>query len=115
MVRLAIRNRSKETRRRHMANTTEEIDTDRLIADPRAIDQLNQSVIKEFRANHGKVGGPMEGMPVLLLTMAGAKMGRTLVRPLCSSSDGDRLVLITSYGGAQDSCPSITILLQIQS
>ena len=36
-------------------------DTDRLIADPRAIDELNQSVIKEFRANQGKVGGPMEG------------------------------------------------------
>jgi hypothetical protein len=58
-----------------MANTPEEIDTDRLIADPRAIDQINQSVIKEFRANQSKVGSPMEGMPVLLLTMTGAKTG----------------------------------------
>ena len=40
-------------------------DTERLIGDSRAIDELNQSVIKEFRANQGKVGGPMEGMPVL--------------------------------------------------
>jgi len=58
-------------------------DTDRLIADPRAIDELNQAVIKEFRANQGKVGGPMEAMPVLLLTMTDAKTGRTLPgRPL---------------------------------
>ena len=88
-----------------MANTREEIDTDKLIADPRAIDELNQSVIKEFRANQGKVGGPMEGMPVLLLTMTGAKTGRTLVRPLCYSRDGDRIVIIASYGGAPRNPP----------
>jgi deazaflavin-dependent oxidoreductase (nitroreductase family) len=88
-----------------MANTPEEIDTDRLIADPRAIDQLNQSVIKEFRANHGKVGELMEGMSVLLLTMTGAKTGRTLLRPLCYSRDGDRLVIIASYGGAPRNPP----------
>jgi hypothetical protein len=56
-----------------MANTPETIDTDKLVADPQAIDQLNQSVIKEFRENQGKVGGPMAGMPILLLTMTGAK------------------------------------------
>ena len=100
-----------------MTNTPEQIstalarelvrdgDTDRLIADPRAIDELNQSVIKEFRANQGKVGGPMEAMPVLLLTMTGAKTGRTLVRPLCYARDGDRLVIIGSYGGAPRNPP----------
>ena len=100
-----------------MANTPEQMstaqareivldgDTDRLIADPRAIDELNQSIIKEFRANQGKVGFPMEGMPVLLLTMTGAKTGRTLVRPLCYSRDGERLVIIASYGGAPRNPP----------
>src|SRR5271163_830045 len=88
-----------------MANTPERIDADRLIADPRAVDELNQSVIKEFRANQGNVGGPMEGMPVLLLTMTGAKTGRTLVRPLCYSRDGDRIVIIASYGGAPGNPP----------
>jgi len=88
-----------------MANTPEGIDTDRLVADPRAIDELNQSVIKEFRTNQGKVGGPMEGMPILLLTMTGAKTGRTLVRPLCYSRDGDRIVIIASYGGAPRNPP----------
>jgi deazaflavin-dependent oxidoreductase (nitroreductase family) len=88
-----------------MANTLEGIDTDRLVADPRAIDELNQSVIEEFRLNQGKVGGPMEGMPILLLTMTGAKTGRTLVRPLCYSRDGDRIVIIASYGGAPRNPP----------
>jgi len=86
-------------------NTPEGIDTERLIADPRAIDELNQNVIKEFRANQGKVGGPMESMPILLLTMTGAKTGRTLVRPLCYSRDGDRIVVIASYGGAPHNPP----------
>ena len=80
-------------------------DTDRLIANPQAVDELNQSVIAEFRANQGKVGGPMEGWLVLLLTMTGAKTGRTLVRPLCYSRDGDRLVIIASYGGAPQNPP----------
>ncbi len=80
-------------------------DTDRLIGNPRAIDELNQSVIEEFHANQGKVGGPLAGMPVLLLTMTGAKSGRTLVRPLCYSRDGERLVIIASYGGAPQNPP----------
>ena len=88
-----------------MANIPETIDTDRLVADPRAIDELNQSVIKEFRANQGKVGGQMAGMPILLLTMTGAKTGRTLLRPLCYSRDGDRIVIIASYGGASRNPP----------
>ncbi len=88
-----------------MANIPEGIDTDRLVADPRAIDELNQSVIKEFRANQGKVSGPMQGMPILLLTMTGAKTGRTLLRPLCYSRDGDRIVIIASYGGAPRNPP----------
>jgi deazaflavin-dependent oxidoreductase (nitroreductase family) len=100
-----------------MANTPEKMsierareivtdgNTERLIADPRAIDELNQSIIQKFRANQGKVAFPEEGMPVLLLTMTGARTGRTLVRPLCYSRDGDRLVIIASYGGAPRNPP----------
>jgi deazaflavin-dependent oxidoreductase (nitroreductase family) len=47
----------------------------------------------------------MEGMPVLLLTMTGAKTGQTLVRPLCYSRDGDLIVIIASYGGAPRNPP----------
>jgi F420H(2)-dependent quinone reductase len=77
-----------------MADSMNEVDVDRLLSDPRAMDELNQAVIKEFRANKGKVSGPMEGMPVLLVTMTGAKTGRTLTRPLCYSRDGDRIVIV---------------------
>src|ERR1700687_569039 len=69
------------------------------------MDELNQAVISEFRANRGKASGPMEGMPILLLTMTGAKTGRTLIRPLCYSRDGDRIVIIASYGGAPRNPP----------
>jgi deazaflavin-dependent oxidoreductase (nitroreductase family) len=88
-----------------MADRISEVDTDRLISDPRAMDELNQAAIREFRANGGKVGGPMEGMPILLVTMTGAKTGRTLTRPLCYSRDGDRLIIIASYGGAPRNPP----------
>jgi len=80
-------------------------DPDKLRDDPRAVDALNQSVIAEFRANQGRVGGPLEGWPMLLLTMTGAKTGRTLVRPMCYSRDGDRIVVIASYGGAPNNPP----------
>src|SRR5229473_1591703 len=81
------------------------MDADRLVADPHAMDELNQAVISEFRANRGKVSGPMEGTPILLLTMTGAKTGRTLIRPLCYSRDADRIVIIASYRGAPRNPP----------
>jgi deazaflavin-dependent oxidoreductase (nitroreductase family) len=79
--------------------------TDRLHENPHAVEILNQSVIEEFRANQGRVSGPLEGWPVLLLTMIGAKTGRTLVRPVCYSRDGDRQVVIASQGGAPHNPP----------
>ena len=32
------------------------------------MEDFNRAVIEEFRANEGKVSGPFEGAPVLLLT-----------------------------------------------
>jgi len=78
---------------------------ERVANDPKVIDEVNQRVIKEFRANQGKVGGMFEGMPVLLMTMTGAKTGRTLVRPVCYTRDGDAIVIIASYGGAPHNPP----------
>jgi hypothetical protein len=43
-----------------MANPNDEAGVDRLVADARAMDKLNQSVIAEFRANGGRVGGDLE-------------------------------------------------------
>src|SRR5713101_7366070 len=64
------------------------------------LNDFNQQVISEFRAHQGKVGGQLANMPVLLLTMTGAKSGRTLTRPLVYTTDGDRLVVIASFAGA---------------
>ena len=67
--------------------------------------EFNEKVIREFRANEGKVGGQMANMPVLLLTVTGAKTGRKLTRPLVYTRDGDRIVVIASFAGAPTSPP----------
>lgn len=60
----------------------------------------NTQVIEEFRSNHGKVGGPFEGAPVLLLTSTGAKTGKQRTSPVMYLQDGDRLLVFASKAGA---------------
>ncbi len=60
----------------------------------------NKSVIDEFRANAGKVGGRFAGRTLLLLHTIGAKSGQERVNPVAYVRDGDRLVIIASKGGA---------------
>lgn len=60
----------------------------------------NSSIISEFRANDGKVGGMFEGIPLLLLHSKGAKSGAERVNPLAYQVDGDALVVFASKGGA---------------
>ena len=60
----------------------------------------NEKVIDEFRANEGKVGGPFENLPLLLLHTTGAKSGKERVNPLAYQADGDRVVVFASKGGA---------------
>jgi deazaflavin-dependent oxidoreductase (nitroreductase family) len=61
---------------------------------------FNENIINEFRANAGKVGGPFEGAPMILLTSKGAKSGRPHTTPLVYMPDGDRVVVFASMGGA---------------
>jgi len=63
---------------------------------------INKQVIEEFRANDGKVSGQLEGLPVVLVTMTGAKSGRKLCSPLVYSTDNDDVVIIASKGGAPE-------------
>lgn len=60
---------------------------------------FNQKVISEFRAKQGKVGGRYADIPLLLLTTTGAKSSKTYTKPLAYTKDGDRLVVIASFGG----------------
>ena len=64
------------------------------------VKDFNAQVIDEFRANHGKVGGPFEGAPVLLLTTTGAKSGKPRTSPVMYLPDGDRLLVFASKAGA---------------
>ncbi len=60
----------------------------------------NKSTIDEFRANSGKVGGLFAGKTLLLLHTIGAKSEQERINPVAYVTDGDRLVIIASKGGA---------------
>jgi deazaflavin-dependent oxidoreductase (nitroreductase family) len=60
----------------------------------------NSKIIEEFHANGGKVGGPFEGTPLLLLTTTGAKSGQRRTTPLVYMPDGDRMIIFASKAGA---------------
>ncbi len=60
----------------------------------------NQQIIDEFRANAGKVGGRFANNTLLILHTIGAKSGQEHVNPAAYIRDGDRLVIIASKGGA---------------
>jgi deazaflavin-dependent oxidoreductase (nitroreductase family) len=61
---------------------------------------FNTGVIEEFRANHGKVGGPFEGNEIMLLTTIGAKSGKKRVNPLVYTKSEKGIVIIASKGGS---------------
>jgi deazaflavin-dependent oxidoreductase (nitroreductase family) len=64
---------------------------------------FNQQVIDEFRANHGKVGGPFEGAPMVLLHHRGRKSGAPRVSPLmylADESDHATIYVFASKAGA---------------
>lgn len=65
-------------------------------------DDWNQQVIAEFRENDGKVGGPFEGSPMVLLHHFGAKTGTERVTPLMAQVEGDRTFIFASKAGAPD-------------
>jgi deazaflavin-dependent oxidoreductase (nitroreductase family) len=64
------------------------------------LNNWNQATIAEFRAHAGKVSGRFAGRTLLLLHTIGAKSGQERVNPVAYVSDGDRLVIIASKGGA---------------
>ncbi|MEU6122366.1 nitroreductase family deazaflavin-dependent oxidoreductase [Streptomyces sp. NPDC047123] len=60
---------------------------------------FNQSVVDEFRARGGQVGGPFEGGDLLLLTTTGARSGKRHTTPLGFVRDGDLLLVVGSNLG----------------
>jgi deazaflavin-dependent oxidoreductase (nitroreductase family) len=64
------------------------------------MDAFNAEIVKEFRSNGGKVGGPFEGATLLLLTTTGAKSGKPRLSPLAYFTIDDKMVIIGSKAGA---------------
>lgn len=68
--------------------------------DNKEIRDFNRSIIDEFRANNGVVGGPFSNVPLLLLTTIGRKTGLERVNPLAYLSEGECYIIIASFAGA---------------
>ncbi|WP_030167132.1 MULTISPECIES: nitroreductase/quinone reductase family protein [Actinomycetes] len=63
---------------------------------------FNDEIIKEFRANHGKVGGNFEGAPLLLLHHKGIKSGKQYVTPLVYLPKDEVSYIFASAAGADE-------------
>lgn len=68
--------------------------------DKAAFDEMNRTVIDEFRANGGRAGGIFEGKPLVLLHHIGAKSGTERIAPLVYLPDNGRVYIFASKGGA---------------
>jgi deazaflavin-dependent oxidoreductase (nitroreductase family) len=60
--------------------------------------RTNEPLIAEFRSSGGHP--KRRKWPLLLLTTVGVRSGKPLVTPLYYTTDGDRFVVVASYGGA---------------
>lgn len=64
------------------------------------VSDWNNKIIEEFRQNEGRVGGPFQGAPLLLLTTTGAKSGQKRIAPLMYRQEGDDQIVFGSKQGA---------------
>ena len=81
-------------------NTTRKKEED--MSDLSGRSAFNTSIIEEFRANEGKVGGQFEDSPLILIHHVGAKTGTERVTPVsCFPQPDGRFVILASNGGAR--------------
>lgn len=64
------------------------------------VNEMNRRIIAEFRENAGKVGGPFEGAPMVLLHTVGAKSGAERINPLVCQPLEEGWAIFASKGGA---------------
>ena len=63
----------------------------------------NQGIITEFRANEGRVGGPFDGAPMILVHHVGRTSGKQYTTPLVylpGEGGDDSIYIFASKGGA---------------
>ncbi|HVQ51961.1 MAG TPA: nitroreductase family deazaflavin-dependent oxidoreductase [Mycobacterium sp.] len=61
---------------------------------------FNERNIAEFRSNHGRVSGPFDGAPIVLLHTVGARSGEPRINIMMYLADGDRYLVFASNAGA---------------
>ena len=66
------------------------------------LNDWNQGVITEFRANEGRVGGPFAGAPMILVHHVGRTSGKEYISPLVylPGEDDDSMYIFGSKAGA---------------
>jgi deazaflavin-dependent oxidoreductase (nitroreductase family) len=69
------------------------------VPDAETMKAFNTSIVDEFRANGGVVGGPFEGATLLLLTTTGAKSGQPRLAPLAYLTIHGKMFIIGSKAG----------------
>ena len=68
---------------------------------PGGASDFNTTIIEEFRANQGRVGGPWAGTTLIIIHHIGARSGTERVTPLGYFSQGDgRFAIVASNGGS---------------
>jgi deazaflavin-dependent oxidoreductase (nitroreductase family) len=70
-----------------------------LTEDPASWHAWNKTIVDEFRANDGKVGGQFEGATLLLLHTTGAKSGQARMAPLAYLTIDGRTIIVGSKAG----------------
>jgi deazaflavin-dependent oxidoreductase (nitroreductase family) len=88
-----------------VASTLEGVDLGGSVIDDErtTMNDFNDRTIAEFRANGGRVGGPFEGAPLVLLHHVGRRSGASQVSPvmyLADETDPASIYVFASMGGA---------------
>jgi deazaflavin-dependent oxidoreductase (nitroreductase family) len=71
-----------------------------------AAGDYNSAIIREFRANQGRVGGPWEGFTLILIHHLGARSGIERVTPLACSPEGEGHFVIWAANGGSSTHPN---------
>lgn len=71
------------------------------IPDTETIKAFNKTIVDEFRANGGNVGGQFADSNLLLLTTTGAKSGQPRLSPLAYLRIDGKLIIVGSFAGAE--------------
>ena len=69
------------------------------VPEPRLMKRMGEWHVRLYRLTGGLLGGRMDGLDMLLLTTRGRKTGLERTVPLPYYRDGERILLIASYGG----------------